>query len=90
MQQNGRSPPKPVKSIENGNSLNKNHDIYNTDLKTNGNDRVEEDDPLTGPKKSDEEEATTEPNCRQRFATTNFFMVIFLLAYVLQGNKSVF
>lgn len=76
----------PVISYDDGkkgngtNGLNNNHDEYKMDLKQNGNDKSNaEEDPLTGsfpPKRL---------RWRHRFASTNFFMVIFLLAYVLQG-----
>lgn len=57
------------------------------DMKTNGNEKVAEDDPLTGHKKweLDGAKEASQPRWAQRFASTNFFMVIFLLAYVLQG-----
>lgn len=57
------------------------------DMKTNGNEKVAEDDPLTGHKKweLDGAKEAAQPRWAQRFASTNFFMVIFLLAYVLQG-----
>lgn len=73
----------------NGNGLNNNHDDYKMDIKTNGNDKVAEDDPLTGHRKWDiveESKEVFQPRWAQRFASTNFFMVIFLLAYVLQGQ----
>lgn len=77
----------PVISYDDGrkcngnNGLNNNHDEYKMDMKLNGNDKSNaEEDPLTG--------SLGPPQrlrWRQRFASTNFFMVIFLLAYVLQG-----
>lgn len=87
---NGKSQLKVVVSqVDNENGLNNNHDEYKTDMKTNGNsnEKVAEDDPLTGHKKWDIDGSgeAFQPRWAQRFATTNFFMVIFLLAYVLQG-----
>lgn len=73
----------------NGNGLNNNRDEYKMDMKTNGSEKVAEDDPLTGRQKWEvvvgSKQALTAPRWSQRFASTNFFMVIFLLAYVLQG-----
>ena len=77
-----------IESTQNGNNLNNNHDEYKMDIKTNGNDKVAEDDPLTGHRKWTVEGGSKEalkPRWAQRFASTKFFMVIFLLAYVLQG-----
>lgn len=79
---------KAVMDAHNGNGLNNNHDEYKLDMKTNGSEKVAEDDPLTGHRKWNLVESsneTTEPRWTNRFASTNFFMVIFLLAYVLQG-----
>lgn len=73
----------------NHNGLNNNHDEYNMDMKTNGNDKLAEDDPLTEPRKWDVMESTSETGQArflQKFASTKFFMVIFLFAYVLQGR----
>lgn len=73
----------------NHNGLNNNHDEYNMDMKTNGNDKLAEDDPLTEPRKWDVMESTSETGHArflQKFASTKFFMVIFLFAYVLQGR----
>lgn len=85
---NGKSPQKAViDNTHNGNGLN-NNDEYKMDMKTNGNDKVAEDDPLTGHRKwelTDGAKEPARPSWSQRFASTNFFMVIFLLAYVLQG-----
>lgn len=78
-----------VSKADNENGLNNNHDEYKMDMKTNGNsnEKVAEDDPLTGHKKWDIDGSAEafQPRWAQRFATTNCFMVIFLLAYVLQG-----
>lgn len=89
---NGKSPQKALTAhgdnSHNGNGLNNNHDEYKMDMKANGNDKVAEEDPLTGHRKWDVDEASKEsfqPRWAQRFASTKFFMVIFLLAYVLQG-----
>lgn len=81
---NGRA----VMEGHNGNGLNNNHDEYKMDMKTNGSEKVAEDDPLTGHRKWTVVESSKEvlkPRFADRFASTNFFMVIFLLAYVLQG-----
>lgn len=86
---NGRSLQKSETPSNNGNSLNNNHDEYKMDVKTNGNEKVAEDDPLTGHRTWGDVERTKEPRWAQKFASTNFFMVIFLLAYVLQGNETV-
>lgn len=82
---NGRA---VMDSVHNGNGLNNNHDEYKMDMKSNGSEKVAEDDPLTGHRKWNLVEGSTEapkPRWSNRFASTNFFMVIFLLAYVLQG-----
>lgn len=73
---------------KNGNdALNNNQDEYKLDMKTNGNDKIAEDDPLTGRRRREvSESGAKEPKWSQRFASTNFFMLIFLLAYVLQGK----
>lgn len=72
----------------NGNeSMNNNQDEYKLDMKSNGSDKVAEDDPLTGRRRRQGSEGgAKEPKWSQRFASTNFFMLIFLLAYVLQGK----
>lgn len=88
----GKNSQKGVES-HNGNGLNNNHEEYKMDIKTNGNDKVAEDDPLTGHRRWDVVEGSKEsfqPRWAQRFASTNFFMVIFLLAYVLQGIPTIF
>lgn len=73
----------------NGNGgLNNNRDEYKMDMKTNGIDKVAEEDPLTGRRQWEVLNTTKEPKWSQRFASTNFFMLIFLLAYVLQGDFS--
>lgn len=86
---NGKSPQKVViTNIESrGNGLNNNQDAYKMDMKTNGNDKIAEEDPLTGHRRWHENDIKEgfQPRWAQRFASTNFFMVIFLLAYVLQG-----
>lgn len=89
LNKNGKNSHKTHIDSHNGNGLNNNHDDYKMDMKTNGNDKVAEDDPLTGHRRWDIVEGSKEvlqPRWSQRFASTNFFMVIFLLAYVLQGN----
>lgn len=68
-------------------ALNNNRDEYKLDMKSNGSDKVAEDDPLTGRRRREGSEGgAKEPKWSQRFASTNFFMLIFLLAYVLQGK----
>lgn len=68
-------------------ALNNNQDEYKVDMKSNGSDKIAEDDPLTGRRKREGSEGgAKEPKWSQRFASTNFFMLIFLLAYVLQGK----
>lgn len=75
----------------NGNGLNNNQDEYKMDIKLNGsnNDKngnaneEDEDDPLTG--QFIAKASQKKMKWRRKFASTNFFMVIFLLAYVLQG-----
>lgn len=67
------------------NRTNNNHDEYSLDMRANKNEKVAEDDPLTGNRKWDVEE-TLKPSFRDKFASTHFFMVIFLLAYILQGT----
>lgn len=80
----------------NGNGLNNNHDDFKMDMKLNGNDKnLNEEDPLTGAQQnwqimSSSNGGSNGNECRgmkwrHRFASTNFFMVIFLIAYVLQG-----
>lgn len=78
-------------ATHNGNGgLNNNQDEYKMDMKTNGNDKVAEDDPLTGHRRWDLiQGGAKEPRWSQKFASTNFFMLIFLLAYVLQGSYRV-
>lgn len=73
----------------NGGLNNNNRDDYRMVMKTNGNDKVAEEDPLTGHRKWDIN-TPKEPKWSQRFASTNFFMLIFLLAYVLQGKFNSF
>lgn len=88
----GRNSQKDVES-RNGNGLNNNHEEYKMEIKTNGNEKVAEDDPLTGHRKWDVVEGSKDafqPRWAQKFASTNFFMVIFLLAYVLQGIPALF
>jgi hypothetical protein len=73
------------------NGLNNNRDEYKMDMKTHGSDKdkVAEEDPLTGHQKWQVIEGAKEsspPRWRHRLASTNFFMVIFLLAFVLQGE----
>lgn len=66
------------------NRTNNNHDEYNLDMRANKSEKIAEDDPLTGHRKWDANEPL-KPSCADKFASTHFFMVIFLLAYVLQG-----
>lgn len=80
------------RNCNNGNGLNNNnHDDFKMDMKLNGNDKIlNEEDPLTGTQnwqilKSSNCTENTRIKWRHRFASTNFFMVIFLIAYVLQG-----
>lgn len=91
LNKNGTNLHKAHIDSHNGNGLNNNHDDYKMNMKTtNGSDKVAEDDPLTGHRKWDVVEGSKEgfqPRWAQRFASTNFFMVIFLLAYVLQGKS---
>lgn len=72
-----------------GNGLNNNHDEYKVDMKFNIREKVAEEDPLTGRRRKfvvvETSRVSTQPRWSNRFASTNFFMVIFLLAYVLQG-----
>lgn len=80
----------------NGNGLNNNnHDDFKMDMKLNGNDKnLNEEDPLTGAQQNwqfvnslngNNSNENSRLKWRHRFASTNFFMVIFLIAYVLQG-----
>lgn len=81
---NGRT----VMEDHSGNGLNNNHDEYKVDMKSNGSEKIAEDDPLTGRRRKIVVESSRQiaaPRWSNRFASTNFFMVIFLLAYVLQG-----
>jgi MFS family permease len=83
---NGRATIDNMDNKHNG--LNNNHDEYKMDMKTIASEKVAEDDPLTGHRKWNVVESSKEalkPRWGNRFASTNFFMVIFLLAYVLQG-----
>lgn len=70
------------------NKTNNNHDEYSLDMRANKNEKVAEEDPLTGRRKWDAE--ALQPGCADKFASTNFFMVIFLLAYILQGKLHCF
>ncbi|KAG5682319.1 hypothetical protein PVAND_011678 [Polypedilum vanderplanki] len=81
---------KPVIAIKTTNSnsnINNNYTDYRMDIKGNGNDKMRaEEDPLTGPRQNKVTDNSLQKlKWRRRFASTNFFMVIFLLAYVLQG-----
>jgi Organic Anion Transporter Polypeptide (OATP) family len=72
----------------NGLSNNNNCDDFKMDSKLNGSEKSSaEDDPLTGQRSRQVSArgAQDKIKWRQKFASTNFFMVIFLLAYVLQG-----
>lgn len=76
----------------NGLNNNNNHDEYKMDMKLNGNDKGSnaEEDPLTGSSHCNNGDSIPQQQqqrlkWRHRFASTNFFMVIFLVAYVLQG-----
>jgi Organic Anion Transporter Polypeptide (OATP) family len=77
----------------NGNNNGLSNNEYKMDMKVNGN---AEEDPLTGAQQqnwhlispngvSNNVENPRSLKWRQRFASTNFFMVIFLVAYILQG-----
>lgn len=82
--QNGRT----VMEAHNGNGLNNNREEYKVDMKLIGSEKVAEDDPLTGQTRKvvvASSRDNQQPRWSNRFASTNFFMVIFLLAYVLQG-----
>lgn len=88
-------------SNSNINNNNNNNNDYRLDMKVNGNDNskltntMAEDDPLTGQRQYNissnsggggaSSSSMQKFKWRKRFASTNFFMVIFLLAYVLQG-----
>lgn len=87
-QKHRRSLQIPTTADDRGNGVNNNHDQYKMDVKTNGIDKVAEDDPLTGHRTWNDVERAKEPRWSQKFASTNFFMVIFLLAYVLQGKNA--
>jgi len=71
-------------SSHNGNGLNNNnHEEYKMNLVKRN---VAEEDPLTGPQQPQRWSVSSDrPQWAHKFASTNFFMVIFLLAYVLQG-----
>lgn len=73
----------------NNSNNNNNHEEYKMDMKFNGNDKINaEEDPLTGsPLNSGDtsQQNNQQVKWRHRFASTNFFMVVFLVAYVLQG-----
>ncbi|XP_070494432.1 solute carrier organic anion transporter family member 74D [Chironomus tepperi] len=74
-------------TVDNNNSINNSYD-YNMDMKTNGNNKNTEEDPLTGQREfvlNLQKGTDTNLRWRNKFASTNFFMVVFLLAYVLQG-----
>jgi hypothetical protein len=77
----------------NGNNNGLSNNEYKLEMKVNGS---AEEDPLTGAQQqnwhlmspngvSNSVENPKTLKWRQRFASTNFFMVIFLVAYVLQG-----
>lgn len=78
----------------NGNNNGLSNNDYKMDMKVNGS---AEEDPLTGAQQqnwhlmspngaqSNSAENPRSLKWRQRFASTNFFMVVFLVAYVLQG-----
>lgn len=68
--------------VKNGNGMtnNNNHDEFKMDIKTNA-----ENDPLTGPRTWSRKESKLQ-RLRQRIAKPNFFMAVFLLAYVFQGT----
>lgn len=83
-----------IKCNGNGLNNNNNHDDFKMDMKINGNDKnLNEDDPLTGANQNwqfvnssgNSGSENAKLKWRYRFASTNFFMVIFLIAYILQG-----
>lgn len=75
-------------SVDNNNSINSSYD-YSMDMQKNGNNNKNtEEDPLTGQRDfvlNLQTQPDTNLRWRSKFASTNFFMVVFLLAYVLQG-----
>ncbi|CAG9805493.1 unnamed protein product [Chironomus riparius] len=74
-------------NVDNNNSINSSYD-YTMDMKTNGNNKNTEEDPLTGQRDfilNLQNEPDPNLRWRNKFASTNFFMVVFLLAYILQG-----
>jgi hypothetical protein len=74
-------------TVNNNNNINNSYD-YSMDMKTNGSNKNTEEDPLTGQRDfilNLQNGTETKLKWRSRFASTNFFMVVFLLAYVLQG-----
>lgn len=85
-QKNGKNSQQTHENSHNGNGLNNNRDEYKMDMKTS--DKVTEDDPLTGHQKWEVVKGspeTSKPRWTHKLSSTKFFMVIFLLAYVLQG-----
>lgn len=91
---NGRTVIANGDNNHNGNLLNNNHEQYKMDMKTNGMEKVAEEDPLTGRRQGNNDDVietshcgigSCRPNWARRFASTNYFMVVFLVAYVMQG-----
>lgn len=70
-------------SVKNGNGTanNNNHDEFKMDIKSNQAER----DPLTGSRTWSKNQSRLQ-RLRQRIAKPNFFMAVFLLAYVFQGT----
>lgn len=74
-------------------NVNQKFTDYRMDIKLNGNDKMstnavaeKEEDPLTGRQRQFlNSNSVQKQKWRRRFASTNFFMVVFLSAYVLQG-----
>lgn len=66
---------------KNNNGLNNNHEDFKMDIKPNT-----ENDPLTGSKILSTSRSTRIQRFRQRVATPNTFMAVFLLAFVFQGT----
>lgn len=68
---------------------NNSYNDFRMDMRLNGSRQNTEADPLTGQNSFIEshqnEEQSTRLKWRNKIASTNFFMVVFLLAYVLQG-----
>lgn len=73
-------------TLSSSNNNNNSHNEYKMDVKlNNGNNKNTEEDPLTGQRDQNTDSTKKKLKWRRKFASTNFFMVVFLLAYVLQG-----